>query len=121
MASDLTFLALAGDGIGPEIMDVTLDVLEAVEPLLSRPVELQRADVGFVALDGSGTTIPQDVVKTARAADGVILGPVSHNAYPPREEGGLKLRLFEAAVAGDLAALGAHGEDRARPDRARDR
>ena len=89
MASDLTFLALAGDGIGPEIMDVTLDVLEAVEPLLSRPVELQRADVGFVALEGSGTTIPQDVVRSARAADGVILGPVSHNAYPPREEGGL--------------------------------
>ncbi|MEO0665080.1 MAG: isocitrate/isopropylmalate dehydrogenase family protein [Pseudomonadota bacterium] len=87
MAADLTFLALPGDGIGPEIMAATLAVLEALP--LSRSVTVQTAEVGFPSLEAHGVTITSDVIAQARAADGIILGPVSHNAYPPREEGGL--------------------------------
>jgi 3-isopropylmalate dehydrogenase len=36
-----------------------------------------------------GTTFPDAVEMKAKAADGVLLGPVSHNDYPPRSEGGL--------------------------------
>src|SRR4029077_7096668 len=36
-----------------------------------------------------GTTITDEVVERARRADGVILGPVSHNDYPPASQGGL--------------------------------
>ena len=36
-----------------------------------------------------GTTVSDDVVAQAKAADGVILGPVSHNEYPPVAQGGL--------------------------------
>jgi 3-isopropylmalate dehydrogenase len=36
-----------------------------------------------------GTTFPTAAYEAARDADGVILGPVSHNAYPPVAEGGL--------------------------------
>jgi len=89
MASDLTFLALPGDGIGPEIMDATLNVLDAVRPRTSRAVTVKRREIGFAALKRAGSTIPADVIAAARDADGVLLGPVSHNAYPPREEGGL--------------------------------
>ncbi len=85
--SPLRFLALPGDGIGPEIMAATLAVLDAVP--LSRPVQVETAQIGFAALDAAGTTIPDAVVAAARQADGVLLGPVSHNAYPPREGGGL--------------------------------
>ena len=87
MAADLTFLALPGDGIGPEIIASTLAVLEAV-PTKAR-VTIQRADVGFRALEAQGTTIPDNVISAAKAANGIILGPVSHNAYPPRDQGGL--------------------------------
>ena len=31
-----------------------------------------------------GSTLPEAAVELAKAADGVILGPVSHNEYPPR-------------------------------------
>ena len=89
MASDLTLLALEGDGIGPEIMGVTLDVLDAVGPSLSRPVAVKRMEIGFAALEREGSTIPDAVIGAAKSADGVLLGPVSHNAYPPRGEGGL--------------------------------
>lgn len=81
----LRLLALPGDGIGPEIMEATLAVLRAVCP----DAEITTADIGFAALKAHGTTIPDTVVAQARAADGVILGPVSHNVYPPVADGGL--------------------------------
>ena len=89
MAADLRLLALDGDGIGPEIMAATLDVLGAVAPHCARPISVDRRAIGFAALAASGSTIPDEVVDAARASDGVLLGPVSHNAYPPRAEGGL--------------------------------
>ena len=85
----LKLLSLPGDGIGPEIMRAALAVLDAVRPVLSRDVVVSEADIGFRALEAEGTTIPDAVISAARAVDGVLLGPVSHNEYPPREQGGL--------------------------------
>jgi isocitrate dehydrogenase (NAD+) len=36
----------------------------------------------------AGTTFPDAVLAQAKAADGVLLGPVAHNEYPPTGEGG---------------------------------
>ena len=85
----LRLLSLDGDGIGPEIVAATLRVLDAVRPLVGREVVVEREAIGFDALGADGSTIPERVVDVARRSDGVLLGPVSHNAYPPREEGGL--------------------------------
>ncbi len=89
MTQPLTLLCLDGDGIGPEIMGATLSVLRAAEPALTRPLSIARQDIGFSALRSHGTTIPDPVLEAARLADGVILGPVSHNSYPPVDQGGL--------------------------------
>ena len=89
MAAELRLVALDGDGIGPEIVAATLVVLDALEPHLARRAVVARESIGFEALRAQGSTIPESVIDAARAADGIILGPVSHNAYPPREEGGL--------------------------------
>jgi isocitrate/isopropylmalate dehydrogenase len=91
MAADMTLqlLALPGDGIGPEITEATISVLEAACRATDTDVQVTHADIGFAALAKHGTTIPDAVIAQARAADGVILGPVSHNAYPPVAEGGL--------------------------------
>ena len=88
MASDLKLLALDGDGIGPEIMAATLAVLEAVRPDVKRTIQVTERQIGFAALKTSGSTIPDDVISAAQQADGILLGPVSHNEYPPREQGG---------------------------------
>jgi 3-isopropylmalate dehydrogenase len=55
------------------------------------PLEITFHDlvVGFAAHRQHGTTFPDAVFDAARRADGVLLGPVSHNDYPPREQGGL--------------------------------
>jgi 3-isopropylmalate dehydrogenase len=83
--SPLQFLVLDGDGIGPEIMAATVQVLRAL------PVEIvfKPAQIGLTAHRAHGTTFPDSVLEQAKRADGVLLGPVSHNDYPPREQGGL--------------------------------
>ena len=83
------FLSLEGDGIGKEILSSCLDVLEVVRPLLSRDVDIQKMEIGLKSLEAIGTTISDEVIEAAKASDGILLGPVSHNDYPPVEEGGL--------------------------------
>ena len=86
---DLNFLCLPGDGIGPEIMCATKTVLDALSGVGGLHINWSDMEIGFSALKSNGSTIPNAVIEAARAADGVILGPVSHNAYPPVAEGGL--------------------------------
>ena len=82
-------LVLEGDGIGPEITASTCAVLRHADTLFGLGLEFVSASIGFAALNSSGTTFPAHVLDAARKADGVVLGPVSHNAYPPVAEGGL--------------------------------
>lgn len=88
-AATTRILALEGDGIGPEITGATVDVLKHVDKAYALGVELSHATIGFAALQQTGTTFPDAVLAAARASDGIILGPVSHNEYPPVAKGGL--------------------------------
>jgi len=84
----IKLIALKGDGIGPEITQAALDALSAAQAAFGLDLEVGFADIGFVSLKKNGSTITDEVVAQARAADGVILGPISHNEYPPLAEGG---------------------------------
>lgn len=85
----MDLLVLEGDGIGPEITAATVAVIKAAATRFSLPLRLTYAEIGLVALERQGTTIPPEVIAAAKAAAGIILGPVSHNVYPPVAEGGL--------------------------------
>ena len=87
--SGLKLLVLEGDGIGPEITAATLTVLRATDAKFALGLSYEPAAVGWAAHKASGSTFPDAVEAAANAADGVLLGPVSHNDYPPRSEGGL--------------------------------
>jgi isocitrate/isopropylmalate dehydrogenase len=80
---------LPGDGIGPEITDATVRVLDQVKRTLSLDLEFDAHEIGLAALQRVGTTLPPPVVDACRRADGVILGPVSTAAYPPLDQGGV--------------------------------
>src|SRR5215831_2308811 len=82
-------LVLPGDGIGPEIVGATLDVLREADRIFGLDLTFESAAIGFDSLKTTGSTITDEVVAQAKRADGVILGPVSHNEYPPVAEGGL--------------------------------
>lgn len=86
---ETTILVLPGDGIGPEIVGATIDTLRAADRIFGLGLRYETAAVGFEALKTTGTTFPDTVLERALAVDGIILGPVSHNEYPPIEKGGL--------------------------------
>ena len=81
----MKILVLPGDGIGPEITRATLEVVHAL-PL---DLEFETRDIGLASLARQGTTLPAQVLELIPEVDGVILGPVSHYEYPPREQGGI--------------------------------
>jgi isocitrate dehydrogenase (NAD+) len=84
----VNLLVLEGDGIGPEIMAATLAVLRAADARFGLHLAFEMVVVGWAAHRATGSTLPPSVLEKAKAADGVLLGPVSHNEYPPVAEGG---------------------------------
>jgi isocitrate/isopropylmalate dehydrogenase len=87
----MKLLVLPGDGIGPEITRATVEVLDAANGRFGLGLEYEYADIGFAALEKTGTTLPDGVLDRGRTADGVILGPISHLDYPPRDRGGVNI------------------------------
>jgi 3-isopropylmalate dehydrogenase len=84
----LRILVLEGDGIGPEITAATLQVLRAADARFALGLAFESAAIGWAAHRAGGTTFPDSVEEQAKAADGVLMGPVSHNDYPPHADGG---------------------------------
>src|SRR5262249_27709615 len=76
-------VVMAGDGIGPEITAATLAVLREADRVLALGLNFTEVPIGLAALKAHGSTLPDASFAAARDADGVILGPVSHNEYPP--------------------------------------
>jgi len=85
----MNLLLLPGDGIGPEITQATRVVLDRADATFGLGLTWQPMEIGFAALQRQGSTMPDGVLQAARAADGIVLGPVSHLDYPPREQGGI--------------------------------
>jgi 3-isopropylmalate dehydrogenase len=84
----MKILVLPGDGIGPEIVDSAVKVLEALDRQLGLGLEFDHDEVGFASLAKHGTTLRDEVLEKAQARDGVILGTQSHAAYPAPDKGG---------------------------------
>jgi len=82
-------VVMEGDGIGPEICAATVGVLRQADRLFGLDLSFASASIGLAALRAERTTFPMSAFEAAQAADGVILGPVSHNDYPPADRGGI--------------------------------
>jgi 3-isopropylmalate dehydrogenase len=93
----IDILALDGDGIGPEIMQSTLDIVDFLNKELKLDIQIRKEVIGFKSIDQNSTTMTSEVVLASKEADGIILGPVDHNNYPSVVDGGInpsgKLRI----------------------------
>jgi 3-isopropylmalate dehydrogenase len=90
----MRIVVMPGDGIGPEITLATLEVLTAAKRNFGLDVAVEHETIGLEALERFGTTLPDAAVAAARAAEGVVLGPLSTFDYPPPERGGINASAF---------------------------
>ena len=85
----MKIVVMPGDGIGPEITAATVRMLDMASERFGLGLRFDPHDIGLKTLASEGTTFPADVLEQCRKADGIILGPVSHQDYPPRAQGGI--------------------------------
>ncbi|MDL2329263.1 3-isopropylmalate dehydrogenase [Desulfosarcina sp. OttesenSCG-928-A07] len=67
---------LPGDGIGPEVMDQTLRVLDAAQKKFGFELTCQTADVGGIAIDRHGRALPDATLSLCEASDAILFGSV---------------------------------------------
>src|SRR3954453_8443211 len=80
MAERQLIACLPGDGIGPEVLDQAVRVLESL-PL---DLQIERLPFGGAAIEETGDPLPPETPAACRAARGVLLGAVGG----PRWDGG---------------------------------
>ncbi|MBL6958420.1 MAG: isocitrate/isopropylmalate dehydrogenase family protein [Rhodospirillales bacterium] len=116
----MKLLILPGDGIGPELCQAAEKVLKALDTRFSLNLQFEHALIGFDSLEKNGSTLPDAVIEMARQADGVVLGPVSHADYPPKEQGGINpsggLRMALDLFANIRPSVAFKGVDCLAPD-----
>lgn len=84
----MRILVLPCDGIGPEIIQASMSVLEVANEKFGLDLSFDYDDVGFTSLEKYGTTLREEILEKAKTYDGVILGTQSHADYPAPEKGG---------------------------------
>ena len=67
---------LKGDGIGPEIVESAVRVLEVVAKKFGHTFNFTPYDIGGVAIDKYGIPLPEETVAGCLASDSVLLGAV---------------------------------------------
>ncbi|MFP4541951.1 MAG: 3-isopropylmalate dehydrogenase [Opitutales bacterium] len=87
--SVLKFAVLPGDYIGPEVMSVALEVLEAAVAGSGYTLDYAEFPVGGAAIDATGTALPQQTIDGCAAADAILFGSVGGPKWenlPPAEQ-----------------------------------
>ena len=74
--ADYKITLLKGDGIGPEIVDQAVKVLNKAADKFGFSVTYDEALLGGCAIDATGVPLPEETVAKCKASDSVILGAV---------------------------------------------
>ena len=116
MSSTKKIAVTPGDGIGPDVSEQAVQVMQAVASRFGLQLELSEHPVGGTAYDLAGTPLPDETLAACKAADAILLGAVGGPKWEPLdfsvrpERGLLKLRselqlyanLRPAVIYGDL-------------------
>ncbi|HVY70810.1 MAG TPA: 3-isopropylmalate dehydrogenase [Verrucomicrobiae bacterium] len=68
--------ALAGDGIGPEVMREAIKVLRVVEKKFGLALQITEAPVGWAGIDAAGKALPDDTLRLCGESHAILFGSV---------------------------------------------
>jgi 3-isopropylmalate dehydrogenase len=98
MAIKASIVVLGGDGIGPEVTQQGVRVLEAVASRYGHDFRFESHLIGGAAIDATKSALPSQTISACGTADAVLLGAVGGpkwsdpNAHVRPEQGLLALR-----------------------------
>src|SRR5271154_2252683 len=81
--------ALAGDGIGPEVMREAVKVLRVAEKKFGFKLEITEASVGWAGIDAAGKALPDITLALCKKSDAILFGSVGlpdRDPTIPKEE-----------------------------------
>ncbi|MEY4799703.1 MAG: 3-isopropylmalate dehydrogenase [Cyanobacteriota bacterium] len=102
MTTSYRITLLPGDGIGPEIMAVARQLLDAVSSSHGFSLVYDVQPMGGVAIDATGEPLPNSTLEACKSADAVLLAAIGSPQYDslPREQ------RPESGLLGLRSALG---------------
>jgi len=74
--SNYRITLLPGDGIGPEIMSVTIGILKQVGEQMGIGFEFKEALMGGAAIDATGSPLPDETLAACKESDAVLLAAI---------------------------------------------
>ena len=103
----LKITVVAGDGIGPEVTDEAVRVLESVGEVFGHQLAITRKNIGGAALLSSDDPLPKDTLQACVSSSAVLLGAVGGPAFDKytghlRPEAGLLRLRRELGVFANL-------------------
>jgi len=99
---------LPGDGIGPEVTEQALKVLDAVAERFDYVFKYEYSEIGAKPLKERNNPLPESTVKLCRESDAVLLGATGHPYFErnpsvlPRPEDGLLALRKELGLYANL-------------------
>ena len=88
-----------GDGIGPEVTQQSINVLNAVAGHFNHEFNYNHCLMGAVAIDATGNPLPDETIEICLNSDAILFGAIGHPKYDNDpgakvrpEQGLLKLR-----------------------------
>jgi len=73
---------LPGDGIGPEVVEATLTVLNAVQKVADFKLEMLKGEAGFDVITKYGTNLPPKTVEMIKKTNACLKGPMTTPEEP---------------------------------------
>jgi 3-isopropylmalate dehydrogenase len=79
---------LPGDGIGPEIMTVAVEILKMIGSQFAIKFDFQEALIGGAAIDATNNPLPEETLAKCRQSDAVLLAAIGGYKWDnlPREQ-----------------------------------
>ena len=81
--------ALAGDGIGPEVMREAIKVMRATEKRFGITLQITEAPVGWAGIDAAGKALPDATLTLCKNSNAILFGSVGlpeRDPTIPKEE-----------------------------------
>ena len=74
--SEFKIAVLPGDGIGPDIIQQAIRIIEVIGEKYDHTFVLKEALLGGVAIDSAGVPLPRQTLELCKTCDAVLLGAV---------------------------------------------